>query len=669
MFSSKGLFSSIACPVGSDCDLINCFFFHDDSTQHGSGKMEVDDATAQEAPPTKRLKVTSTATDTVAAPLSEHVAKPTPAFSGRSIPQKSLQHPVSQSQDVQKRGADSENSTSLLTPASKERPASPPSLRTPQKPASTASAQPQRLPVKHATESLNPRMLVRNPTSFQNRVKFLKLLHKAFVDLNKKAKNDENMQMFVLEPAQLITLALDEEQKLATEFEKVYGNKIKLRILAYQKMGIDNWKLHLSELVGASTPSAKGPAVMGERDVSSGLSEPEDRQVLRHLIAKQHGLEKYGYVTAQPGESEVADARKGDEVNDGWEQCCRCSTRFQVFPDRRPEDGALTSGGNCSYHPGRKIQGGKGRAAVWNCCNDSIGTAGCDTAPCHVFKVESPSRLATAMQYEPTPDNAELDDNKAVSIDCEMGYTVYGFELIRVTVLSWPKGDRVLDVLVRPFGLVLDLNSRFSGVTKEQFQDAVPYDASNAIDTLQIVGSPRAARDLFFRCINPSTPVIGHSLDNDLHALRVIHPCIVDTVLLWPHVRGLQYRRALKELASSITWKVIQNAGVAGHDSAEDAKAAGDIVRLTVQRQWRQMQTDGWKVQDGKLVPPKLAPRQYQVRKVNNGELRDKEEAMRQAEAVEMEEHHQMIKQNGHKRPRDEDEEMQDAERIVLDYD
>lgn len=44
------------------------------------------------------------------------------------------------------------------------------------------------------------------------------------------------------------------------------------------------------------------------------------------------------------------------------------------------------------------------------------------------------------------------------------------------------------------------------------------------------------------------TILIGHALDNDLRALRLVHQRVVDTAALFPHARGLPYRRALRDL-------------------------------------------------------------------------------------------------------------------------
>lgn len=466
-------------------------------------------------------------------------------------------------------------------------------------------------------------------------------------------------------------IALDEEEKVATEDFQVYANVIRSRILKYQKMTMEQWKIYLLELTLTSgSASLKNTyPINGERILETGLSESEERQILHHLIAKQHGLEQHGYVTGAPTDEEIMAAKAGVETAKGWEVCQRCQCRFQVFLDRRLEDGAFTNGGSCTHHPGRVISNGRMQPKTHGCCNEAVGRSiGCSSSPCHVFKVSDPRRLATVMQYTSTPDNPAVTFDKAVSIDCEMGFTVLGFELLRMTVLSWPKADRIIDVLVRPFGDVLDLNTRFSGVTAEQFLEAKPYDPESEGE-LQILGSPKEAQDLLFKHIGPSTPIVGHALDNDLSALRLIHPCIVDTALLLPHKAGLPFRRSLKSLARDYIHRVIQDAGIAGHDSGEDAKAAGDIVLELVKRKWRKMTDEGWKAENGKLVPPKILPPQSRLTTDAVNQQRAQEESGKQAEAHRMEEARRLNERFSRKRTFGDTQDAEVTAAATLNYD
>jgi DNA polymerase III epsilon subunit-like protein len=229
--------------------------------------------------------------------------------------------------------------------------------------------------------------------------------------------------------------------------------------------------------------------------------------------------------------------------------------------------------------------------------------------------VTDPSRLASILQFEETPKESKLPFRPAISIDCEMGYTTLGMEVIRLTALSWPESDELIDVLVRPVGEVLDLNTRFSGVSLDQFNKAIPFEskAEERNDSasedgelepeLRKVESPAAARKLLLDRIGHQTALIGHAIENDLNVLRVMHPFVVDTVLLYPHPRGLPARYGLKTLTNKYLERDIQNLDT-GHDSKEDAKATGELVRLKAAEKWAKMRSEGWKFEKGLLIPP-----------------------------------------------------------------
>ncbi len=87
----------------------------------------------------------------------------------------------------------------------------------------------------------------------------------------------------------------------------------------------------------------------------------------------------------------------------------------------------------------------------------------------------------------------------------------------------------------------------------------------------------------------------------------MIHPTLIDTILLYPHPRGLPIRFGLKMLMETRLNKAIQveaEGKAMGHDSAEDARAAGELVRLKVQDKWKEMKGQGWKLVGGGFVPP-----------------------------------------------------------------
>ncbi|KAH6922553.1 hypothetical protein HPB50_015555 [Hyalomma asiaticum] len=81
-------------------------------------------------------------------------------------------------------------------------------------------------------------------------------------------------------------------------------------------------------------------------------------------------------------------------------------------------------------------------------------------------------------------------------------------ELVRVTVVGWDEKP-VFDSLVRPYGRILDYHTRFKGVVEE---DMV------GVET-RLHDVQAALLDMF----SADTILVGHSLDSDLRALRLIH--------------------------------------------------------------------------------------------------------------------------------------------------
>ena len=57
------------------------------------------------------------------------------------------------------------------------------------------------------------------------------------------------------------------------------------------------------------------------------------------------------------------------------------------------------------------------------------------------------------------------------------------------------------------------------------------------------------------------TILIGHSLESDLKALKLIHGVVVDTSILFPHKMGPPKKRALKTLCIENLKRIIQEDG------------------------------------------------------------------------------------------------------------
>lgn len=673
---------SIPCPDGDRCTKPDCLF------QHSWNKKPAAPATAakhdgpdEDGNPRKRRKLSTEPTQST---LSTTTEPPKP-----NLEPVTAKKPVSPPPLGRKPTVLSVQSAPSAAPAT---PAAKPATTSSQTDPTLKDSAEKKDPIRETAaprkiETLNPRMLKGvAPATFEFRFRALTMLHEQFVRLNKEvekaAGKDAKTKKLVLTAQELIWLSLDKEEKLAMENPSVYNMVIKNTIMGYKKMKPEQWKAErLTEIkkeeerkAAVTQASSKKQALLGPpRVVTTGLTPQEEVAFLPYMLTPITELAQHGYVPRPPSEEEIKKAREGVEAAMGWETCDRCTKRFQVFPGRREEDGALTTGGPCTYHWGKLIYPERNpnstgqQERTYRCCKQLAGdSTGCTSCNNHVFIVKSPARLATIVPFMETPENLSVPEDRAVCFDCEMCYTVNGLELVRLTAVDWPDGKELLDILVRPVGEILDLNSRFSGVWPEDIANAEPWkpvaplDPATNIDSspnppaatepepgqrkkMKMVPSLTVARDLLFSLISPTTPLIGHGLENDLNAMRICHPTLIDTVLLFPHKKFLPYRYGLKMLMERYLNKAIQvepdadsaeggGGKLLGHDSAEDARAAGDLVRYEISKRWARMKREGWNLKDGVFEPPSLKRGTKDGVKIEDGK---KEEGKLTVEGIE----------------------------------
>ena len=110
------------------------------------------------------------------------------------------------------------------------------------------------------------------------------------------------------------------------------------------------------------------------------------------------------------------------------------------------------------------------------------------------------------------------------------------------------------------------MHPRFSGISAESLKD--------------VTISLQDVQEKLLALFHPRTILIGQSLESDLRALKMTHPFIVDTTILFPHPRGPPLKSSLKFLAQKYLSREIQKGhGTKGHDSVEDAQACLDLVK------------------------------------------------------------------------------------------
>lgn len=241
--------------------------------------------------------------------------------------------------------------------------------------------------------------------------------------------------------------------------------------------------------------------------------------------------------------------------------CVRCDRGFFVTFD----GGEYLTHEHCLYHWGKLHQ--LPSIFQYTCCGGSTDSKGCTIGKYHVWNGYIDGINGPYDGYIRTRRRKTLppDGNYGVyALDCEMCYTVNGLDLVKVTIIG-TDGRLVYDTFVKPDKEIIDYNSRFSGITSKDFSKKRQYKSLKDVQN-DLMGF-----------INADTILIGHGLENDLRALKIIHTKVIDTSIIFPHFYGLPYRRSLKSLTSIILKQLIQDENT-GHDSLEDSRACLELV-------------------------------------------------------------------------------------------
>lgn len=101
-----------------------------------------------------------------------------------------------------------------------------------------------------------------------------------------------------------------------------------------------------------------------------------------------------------------------------------------------------------------------------------IDAPGCTRGP-HVFIEKTAEELHMRAAFLRTEDLHHPEGSRPLSIaalDCELIRTTAGMALARLTIVD-EAGTKIFDEFIRPNGMVVDLVTRWSGVTEQDLEE------------------------------------------------------------------------------------------------------------------------------------------------------------------------------------------------------
>ncbi|EIW72717.1 hypothetical protein TREMEDRAFT_24631 [Tremella mesenterica DSM 1558] len=531
MFSSLGLFNNVPCP-DSSCHRPNCVFSH----QSQAGPSRSSPSKRPVATPAETNEVgraTKRKSDSTLIP--SEIKKAKQVFSAIHSPQTVVATPHKPISPIK-------SSTSTSTQNSKL------SGGVPILPTDTGQA--PKLP-----------LFRRTPQPYADRQKGLQTLFAQF--------NKLYVQILRQSPklAQESALAQEEEVSSTSTNLAAYKRSIHHAAVSISRRPIPTTIPHPS--IGTIKVSREAY----EQAEKASTSRLTRERIIKYCLSHEEMI-KWNYPNST--DMSLTSDENLEPSAEGTEKICdRCKMSFVVDGKNLKE-----RFGECKYHHGRtapqRVEGR--RKWIYSCCGRERGEAGCEEG-LHVFsEKEDDGKLAKRVPFktvkqvlESMPRKGEVETQgwvDVVGMDCEMISTTAGISLARVTIID-ENGLTLLDELVRQTVTVLDLNSRFSGIKPGELDEAV-------------MDLP-AVRSACCAFIGPETIIVGHGLENDLRALRLLHDKIIDTAIVFPHDKGHPFRRALRDIVKEKLGVFIQDRTAdLGHSSAVDAKATLDLLKWQV---------------------------------------------------------------------------------------
>ncbi|KAG8041004.1 hypothetical protein G9C98_001992 [Cotesia typhae] len=149
-------------------------------------------------------------------------------------------------------------------------------------------------------------------------------------------------------------------------------------------------------------------------------------------------------------------------------------------------------------------------------------------------------------------------------LDCEMCITTEGRELTRICIVD-KQMNVVYETLVKPENKIVNYLTEYSGITEKLLENV----------TTKLSNVQQKIKELL-----PSDAIlVGQSLCVDLDALKMMHPYIIDTSVIFNITGNRNHKSKLQVLAREFLNERIQEKK-GGHCPIEDARAALKLAQL-----------------------------------------------------------------------------------------
>lgn len=160
------------------------------------------------------------------------------------------------------------------------------------------------------------------------------------------------------------------------------------------------------------------------------------------------------------------------------------------------------------------------------------------------------------------------DSPRLMSIDCEMVETDLERDSLIGFCLCDSSGNVVLKAFVRPRGKVLDYRTELTGLTEKD------------LEGIQLTREDARKQVKKILSSNGGSIICGHAVHNDLKALRIHHPDVIDTSFIYSYKSLPFCSPGLKDLAKIVLGRMIRGTdGLCHHDVIEDAVVSMQLVQ------------------------------------------------------------------------------------------